>query len=484
MSRAGEDGSRYMASASADRFVRPRVEVGTRSECERPRINKKRTVVLIGNYEGEKGSMDRFRRILEGGLSWEESDWEIITIRPRKIIGAINDRGKVGKWLSYVDKYLLFPLALKRILKRIGRRPEETICHICDHSNAVYYWILRRRPVVVTVHDLIAVKSAMGFFDGKRVGWKGRLLQRVIASGLRRCEFRACVSESTALDLEEVCGQSARLRSRVIPLCVDPAVWEVAEETRAGRDDTERWRREIGGRYIVHVGANVWYKGRDRCLDIYQALRGLVPDPPLLVFAGERAGEVYGFRHPVFRDGWARDVGWLSDRDLCLLYHEAELLLFPSLYEGFGWPILEAQACGCRVVTTDRPPMTEIGGEAAVYINPDDVKGSARKVVALLNEDETSKRKRILAGLANARRFSVSRMVAEYLGVYEELWMSMREKNTVGGRKVENVENMCAKAMLWLLRKKTAWERLRELAHEYSCAGHGDSTDGMMGSSR
>ena len=107
---------------------------------------------------------------------------------------------------------------------------------------------------------------------------------------------------------------------------------------------------------------------------------------------------------------------------LAALYSGAELLLFPSLEEGFGWPIIEAQACGCRVLTTGKAPMTEVGGTAAFYLSdPTNARAGAETIEMLLAQEETVCAAAIRAGLENAARFSTDRMVREYLAIYREL---------------------------------------------------------------
>jgi glycosyltransferase involved in cell wall biosynthesis len=106
---------------------------------------------------------------------------------------------------------------------------------------------------------------------------------------------------------------------------------------------------------------------------------------------------------------------------LAALYTGAELLLFPSLAEGFGWPIIEAQACGCRVLATGRAPMTEVGGNAAFYLaDPNDAEAGAARVMEMLAQDEDARGKAVEAGIANAARFSTRRMIDEYAALYRE----------------------------------------------------------------
>jgi len=144
---------------------------------------------------------------------------------------------------------------------------------------------------------------------------------------------------------------------------------------------------------------------------------------PKLIYTGpslDREIALYSGQDPDF----ARDIFCLqgvNKETLRALYSAAELLLFPSWEEGFGWPVIEAQACGCRVVTTNRAPMTEIGGDAAFYIDPHDPAAAAATVRSVLEQGAPEKRMTIENGIANAGRFSEARMIEEYLEIYRRL---------------------------------------------------------------
>jgi glycosyltransferase involved in cell wall biosynthesis len=107
----------------------------------------------------------------------------------------------------------------------------------------------------------------------------------------------------------------------------------------------------------------------------------------------------------------------IDSEDLRALYSRAKAMIFPSLCEGFGWPILEAQSCGCPVLTTNRPPMTEVGGTAALYFDPADPAEAARTIAAGWGELPALS----ASGRANATRFNTERMMDEYVQTYREL---------------------------------------------------------------
>src|SRR5205085_3940294 len=101
------------------------------------------------------------------------------------------------------------------------------------------------------------------------------------------------------------------------------------------------------------------------------------------------------------------------------LYNRAHALLFPSRFEGFGWPIAEAQACGCPVLTSNRPPMNEVAGQGALLRDIEDENGFSEDLLRL--RDPATRKKYRELGLQNAIRFSARKMAERYLAVYREL---------------------------------------------------------------
>ncbi len=371
-------------------------------------------ILLVGNYAPDRQeSMLRFAAVLAEGIAG--AGMAVETMSPQPWFGRLwPSASGFGKWLGYLDKLVVFPLALRR---RIAAA-RDVVVHICDHSNAHYTRHLQRVPHVVTCNDLLAIRSARGEFAQNPTGFTGRQLQQMIATGLQRASRIACISEATHRDLLRVLPIESR-RAMVIHMGLNYPYRPMPRAEATPR--LESLHPGLSGRpFILHVGGNQWYKNRGGVLRIYEQLRALRRDAPALVMVGPPLP---------FDMAPQPDVIVLSEvqnESLRALYSAAALLLFPSVAEGFGWPIAEAMACGCRVITTNRAPMTEVGGAAAAYLNPDSdlenwAADAAGKICEMLDESSSAREVALRAGLEQAGKFLTTEMIAKYLELYREV---------------------------------------------------------------
>ena len=364
-------------------------------------------ILLVGNYETlAQQSMQRFAEMLREGLA--AAGHEVRLVRPPVWLGRLR-RGESGlaKWIGYLDRFVLYPPLLRRQIRWAD------VVHVCDQANAVYVSHLRGKPHVVTCHDLLAIRDALGEIPNSPTGCTGRIYQRWILSGLQRAQVVTCVSHQTATELLRVAGVPVTCVT-VVPNALNYPyrpmdTVEAATHLRALALDPAQ-------PFFFHVGGNQWYKNRPGVLRLFARL---IEHPAYaqhrLVMAGKPwTAEMRALCADLALDGRTDERVNVSNEQLRALYSRAEALLFPSLAEGFGWPIAEAQACGCPVVTTGRPPMTEVGGEAAIYIDPDDSAAAARRVADALSNPAWWR----AAGLENAQRFSTQAMVEGYLQRY------------------------------------------------------------------
>lgn len=339
-------------------------------------------------------------------------DVKVISPRPRfgKIKPSVHG---VGKWLGYIDRFVIFPRALR------SAAGEADIVHLCDHGAAMYAPMIKRKfkgkPVVVTCHDMNAVRGSRGELPGLRSSVFGGILQRWICYGLRRATRVACVSRATFDEVRRILKEDENL-------CVILNGLNYPYQPLAPGEAERQLRGQpsIQAPFVLHLGSNTAFKNREGVLRIFA--KASAETDLQLVIAGEALNQRL--------TGLARELQ-IEERivqvvkpDAALieaLYNRAVCLLFPSRYEGFGWPPIEAQACGCPVVASDIPPLAEVLGQSAVLKPVEDEAGMADAIRRLACDqgfrDELRQR-----GFVNVRtRFQTSRMIGEYLSLYREL---------------------------------------------------------------
>ena len=366
-------------------------------------------VLLVGNYVYDGStSMQIWASALLRELKQRDIDAQLIC--PRPIFGQIRPSAVgIGKWLGYIDRFLLFPHHLR------VRAANADIVHICDHGSAMHSFKVKGKPVVVTCHDMLAVRGALGEIPEMQSSLLGRLFQSWIRRGLRHATQVACVSQFTLDDATRLLQSDANLIKVQNGLNYPFRVLETAEVERRLFS-----LPEIKRPFVLHVGSNHARKNRDGVIRSFA--KAAKKADLQLVFAGAGLNEELRgtAREEKVED---RIVEVLNPKVEVIeaLYNRAVALLFPSKYEGFGWPAIEAQACGCPVVAGNIPPLVEVIGSSGALFPIEDEDGMADMIVRLASDREFrgSMRQR---GLKNVRsRFQISRMMDDYIALYHEL---------------------------------------------------------------
>jgi glycosyltransferase involved in cell wall biosynthesis len=221
---------------------------------------------------------------------------------------------------------------------------------------------------------------------------------------LRRADLVIAVSKATAEDAFRL-RVAAHKRVRIIPEAADPIF---APRDGAAERVNERWGLEAP--YLLFVGALDARKDPRSLLGAWETAR--TTDPALqLVIAGEP-----GRQAPPAMSG-AVQLGRVDDDALADLYSAAACLVFPSRYEGFGLPCLEAMACGCPVAAFRNSSLPEVVGDAGMLVDDGDAVALGEAAVAMIRERERWSR----AGIQRARRFSWDRAAREVISAYESL---------------------------------------------------------------
>jgi glycosyltransferase involved in cell wall biosynthesis len=371
-------------------------------------------ILLLGNYSLDRQqSMQRFATMMLEGLTAAGVPAQLV--QPQPSLGKIRWAGRfVAKWLAYIDKFILFRPRLRK--KIAALRPH--IVHIPDHSNAMYAGWIRDVPVVVTCHDLLAVRGALGEPTDCPATVTGKRLQRWIVAGLEKATLIVCDSQATLADAQRLVtreDETPRLEAVTLGLSY-PYRKLLDQEARQRLAGTKLVDASLP--FVLHVGSNLRRKNREGVLRIFARCKDHWKGA--LVFVGEPLPESL---RSLGRDLDIADriveFPDASNELLEALYTLATALLFPSSCEGFGWPIAEAHACGCPVICTDREPMTEVAGQAALAHPIEDEAGFAADLLRLTNTEERAQWS--ARALENAERFSTERMISRYIELYRSL---------------------------------------------------------------
>jgi len=281
---------------------------------------------------------------------------------------------------------------------------------------------------VVHVHDLLALRSALGEVPENPTSLTGQVYQRYIRRGFRQARHFISISAKSREDLHQF-GKITPLTSAVV---YNGMNFPYRRMSAASADAIVRALGfgDLTPGPILHVGGGQWYKNLAGVIAMYAKYASLTADPRELICVSPAPnGEVRRRLKAVPANGRVRFVFNLPSSTLQALYSVASAFLFPSLAEGFGWPLIEAQACGCPVITTDAAPMNEVAGPAACYLprlkSAGDMDAWATEAAAvlqgLLEEPEPERQRRIELGRAWVERFDVDRAVDEYLAIYKDV---------------------------------------------------------------
>lgn len=311
-----------------------------------------------------------------------------------------------------------FPLGLSKVfgipaaIKKCNPDVVHFPVHRCD--DFLSYFLNAEIPKILTIHDLIPFFSDEQMSIQTRVLWVPMLK---IAHKKNMCIIT--VSDHTRKDCEKFLN-IPKEKIRVIPIAADPVFRQARDKDAVRLRVAERFG--IASPYIFYTGALVARKNIRRLVEAFVALKKKNYPHKLVIGGSGRScpPDLANAIPPEIRDREILFTGYLTRDELVDMYNAAELFVYPSLYEGFGIPPLEAMSCGTPVVVSGTSSLPEVVGDAACLIDPYDTMGLSAALEELIL-DEGYRAELSGKGLARSKLFSWEKTGKETWKVYEEV---------------------------------------------------------------
>jgi len=349
--------------------------------------------ILAGSLDKFKGGIGRYTRNL---LHWlpkvSPPDFEYVVVHSRATVDLPQGVSHIAfPGLSSIPRKIMTG---SLSVPYLCRRYHLDLIHDTEQLGPFFLWT--PCATVLTIHDL----SVTLFPD--TATRTTRLYTHLLGPAARRCSRIIAVSKSTKRDLVRILN--------IDPHKID-VIYEASEGPLPPGDRESSIVTRIGleaGDYILYVGYIEPRKNLLRLVDAYRILRKRYAREEKLVLVGKPLYRVHELHQHIKKSRLDDDVlmlGCVTDAELDALYANASLFVYPSLYEGFGLPVLEAMRHGCPVVTTNVSSLPEVAGEAGLLVPPNDTESIASSIENALSNGPLRK-KMTARGYRRAFRFS------------------------------------------------------------------------------
>lgn len=288
------------------------------------------------------------------------------------------------------------------------RRDRLDLFHYTDHAMSL---VQRAHPIVITVHDIAYIRFPDLLNKSRQVYKK-----YILYSSIKKANVIIADSHSTKRDVIEFFNVDEK-KVKVVHLGVESRYRPISSV------EDYRTKNNLPSKMILNIGTLEPRKNVVALIKAFKKLQeGGIKDY-VLVIAGEKGWLYKKIFEEIKSSGVEQSIrllGVVRDEDLPLLYNCADLFVYPSLYEGFGLPPLEAMACGVPVVTSNTSSLPEVVGNAGIMVEPHDINALTETMASVLKDKEL-RRRMSSDGLKRSKMFTWEKMVSEVLKIYNEV---------------------------------------------------------------
>ncbi|AFW95850.1 MULTISPECIES: glycosyltransferase family 1 protein [Nostocales] len=369
-------------------------------------------LVIVRREPGVALSMDVYADNLVTELKAIRPNWEIVEVAPHPWSKSQENLWHSGTGIrKYYERYWHHPQQVCQV--------EGDIYHIIDHTNAhVAYWLKKKgKPIIITCHDLVQfvypeiLKGQSRFPAFSMASWQFSV------KGMCYVDCVIAVSSNTAKDAHERLG-IALDKIVVVPNGVEASFQPLpSEEIKYFRQKYQRLPEEI---CLLNVGSTHQRKNIITVLKVLKTLKQRGISVRLWRSGGKFMAEQTAFIKEHNLDQDILDFG-IADKNILLqVYNAADVLLAPSLYEGFGLTVLEAMACGLPVITSNISSLPEVSKGAAILVNPMNIEAML-EAAQRIKQDPLYHQHLVDQGLLRARCFSWEKTAKQVAEIYENI---------------------------------------------------------------
>lgn len=340
--------------------------------------------------------------------------------------------GHKFRGIGYYTKHLLNYLEKEEDIevKKFLKQSEVKDVHLVHYPWFDLYFhtlpVFKSFPTVITIHDVIPLVFPKQY----PVGFKGKINLYLQKIALKSCRYIITDSQRSKNDILKYLGVKEE-KIIVIPLAADPVFKIFADQ------DLIRIKRKFNlpDKFLLYVGDANWVKNLPFLIEGFRQIikKSEFNNTKLVLAGGVFLKNVENIDHPelaslkrlnrMIREyKLENDIirpGHIDDNELAAIYNLATVYIQPSLYEGFGLPLLQAFACGTPVISSDGGSLSEVGGKAAIYFNPKDLNQFVSILTDVL-QDKSLRYKLTRAGFDQVNKFSWKKTVARTIAVYHQ----------------------------------------------------------------
>lgn len=358
-------------------------------------------------------SMGVYADGIVSGLNAIHPDWEVVELTPHPV--DRHSHSPLLRLKKYYERFWRFP--------RLVKHQKADIFHIIDHSEAhITRWIKSiNKPVVVTCHDLINIFYKDNLQGSVKLPFVSHALWMKSVKAMKQADHVITVSSTTAQHTQEILDVESE-RISVVPNAVDSNFRVLSEP------QVQSFRQHLGATSgslcLLNVGSN---HPRKNVSVIFAAVKLLKDKGASVQFWKAGTDFTTDERKLIAMHSIENEVSYIGQPEkstLVAIYNAADVLVAPSLHEGFGITLLEAMACGTPVVTSNVSAMPEVVGDAGVLVDPTNARHIADAVLKI-QLDASFRRQLVEKSLARAKTFTWEKTAKEISKVYEQVTEEM-----------------------------------------------------------